>query len=274
MSRPHIEFVQAQHLDWQDNFLPFRPGVAVKLLSQDAATGAFSALLRYPVGWSQPPEILAVDEEFFVLDGDLAQGDLTYGPDCFAFWPRGFARRATTSSAGAVVLSFFSGAMAPGTAAMFDPARLVLRTNLREGEWKADLDAMGLGVMASSARIRQMRADPNTGEMTYITACIPYWRESQAERHPVIQEIFCLAGEVAGPQGIMRAGGYIWRPENKTHGPYGSTTGAVFFFRSHGGPQRTEHDPPSVFSFERPHAPVLPPELQSRGAAVAPLSRY
>lgn len=48
-----------------------------------------------------------------------------------------------------------------------------------------------------------------TGEITYVTAVMPYFQESQPERHPIIQKIFVLAGEVAGPQGMMRSGSYV-----------------------------------------------------------------
>ena len=47
----------------------------------------------------------------------------------------------------------------------------------------------------------QIALHPVTGEITYITATIPYWQESQPERHPVIQEFFCLAGEIAESAG-------------------------------------------------------------------------
>lgn len=268
MTRPHIEFVQAQRLPWAA--FPERPGAEFKQLSTDPGTGALSAVVRYPAGWRAPPGTLARDEEFLVLDGVLDHGGTEYGPDCYGFWPAGFPRQAIGTPGGATVLTFLSAAR-PG----YDLARLTERIDLRHGDWTADLAAMGLEVMASTARIRRLRSDPETGEITYVTATIPYWQETQPERHPVIQEIFMLAGEVAGPQGTMRAGGYVWRPENKTHGPYGSTTGAVFFFRSHGGPQSTEHDPATPFHFDPPHAPVLPPELMAAGAAPLPgLPRY
>ena len=263
MARPHIEFIQAQRLPWT----PFelRPGVMLKRLSHDPETGALSAILRYPAGWTAVPGTQDRDEEFLVLDGALDHGSTRYGPDCYGFWPGGFPRRAVGSPGGATVLTFLSAPVAG-----YDPARLTERIDLRQGDWTADLAAMGLEVMASTARIRRLRSDPVTGEITYVTATIPYWSETQPERHPVIQEIFMLGGEVAGPQGIMRAGSYVWRPENKTHGPYGSTTGAVFFFRSHGGPQTTEHDPPAPFRFDPAYAPVLPPELLEFGAEPLP----
>jgi hypothetical protein len=268
MARPHIEFVQSQRLDWEP-FAP-RPGVTMKRLSEDTRTGALSAILRYPPGWTAQPATLATDEEFLVLDGALTHGDTRYDPDCYAFWPGGLARQALAAPQGATVLTFFS---APVTT--FEPARMTDRIDLREGDWKADLAAMGLEVMASHARIRRLRSDPVSGEITYVTATMPYFQETQPERHPVIQEIFVLSGDVAGPQGIMRAGSYVWRPENITHGPYGSTTGAVFFFRSHGGPQTTEHDPAVPFSFTPPHRPVLPDALREAGATPLPaLERY
>jgi Domain of unknown function (DUF4437) len=270
MSRPHIEFVQAQHLTWEQ--FPARPGVTMKRLSWDQQSGALSAILRYPPGWRASEGTLAMDEEFFVLDGALDRGGTEYGADCYAFWPRFMPRRTMSAPSGATVLTFLS---APAAAPVpYDPARLTERIDVRQGEWKADLAAMGLEVMATTARIRRLRSDPDTNEITYITATIPYWQESQPERHPVIQEIFCLAGEIAGPQGIMRAGAYVWRPANITHGPYGSVTGAVFLFRSHGGPQSTEHDPPVPLRFDPPHRPVLPDELLSAGAPAAAATRY
>jgi hypothetical protein len=275
MARPHIEFVQAQRLPWlQDPFGAGRPGVAAKRLSEDAETGALSAILRYPPGYARAPETLAIDEEFLVLDGALESAAGRFGPDAYGYWPRGFGRPALHAPEGAVVLTFLSGPITPGGAALFDPARLVLRTDLREGEWHADLAAMGLEVMASHAWIRRLRSDPATGEMTYVTAVMPYFRETQAERHPVVQEFFVLAGEVAGNTGVMRAGAYTWRPADVWHGPYGSLTGAVFLFRSHGGPQSTEHAPPVAYSFDVAHRPVLPEELRPLGAPFPRAARY
>lgn len=275
MARPHIEFVQAQRLPWIEEALGApRPGVSAKILSRDAETGALSAILRYPAGYARADEILGVDEEFLVLDGVLETAQGRFTADSYGYWPKGFARGAVRAPEGAVVLYFFSAAPVAGDAAQYDPTRLVAHLSLRDGEWKADLAAMGLTLMASHAWIRRLRSDPVTGEITYVTAVMPYFQETQSERHPVIQEIFVLAGEVAGNTGVMRAGAYTWRPENVTHGPYGSTTGAVFFFRSHGGPQTTEHDPPVPYSFDVAHRPVLPEDLAVYGAPYPAPPRY
>jgi Domain of unknown function (DUF4437) len=264
MARPHIEFIQAQFLPWQaDGPGEVRQGVSVKYLSRDAATGSFTAILRYPPGWRLPSETLAIDEELFVLDGTLEHGNVILTEDCYAFWPRGMNRQPLFTPTGADVLTFIEGGnIRPAQNLKYDASKYVERIDVREGEWTADIDAMGLTGMASSARIRKLRSHPDRGEITYITAAIPYWRESQPERHPVAQELFILSGDVAGNTGIMRAGAYTWRPENVTHGPYGSTTGAVMLFRSIGGGFRTELDPPTDFTFNPSHQPVLPPELE------------
>ena len=70
-------------------------------------------------------------------------------------------------------------------------------------------------------RMRVLRDDPTTGENSYITATIPFRHGVRAERHPVVQEFFVLAGELNGNTGTMQAGAYCFRPEMVAHGPYG-----------------------------------------------------
>ena len=60
------------------------------------------------------------------------------------------------------------------------------------------------------------------------------WAE-RSEIHPVVEEMYLLAGEVHGDRGIMRPGAYFWRPPFVPHGPYGTQTGNLYFFRTRGG---------------------------------------
>ena len=78
----------------------------MKRLSQDEELGALSAILRYQAGWRAPEGTLAMDEEFFVLDGMLDHGGTHYKADCYAFWPRFFPRCAISTPSGATVLTF------------------------------------------------------------------------------------------------------------------------------------------------------------------------
>ena len=166
---------------------------------------------------------------------------------------------------GAAVLTFFSAApeaMPGGAGRNFDARRLVRRIAAADDVWDGDLAAMGLESMRSTARMRTLRKDPVSGEVTYLTATIAFRQGERSERHPVVQEFFLLSGELAGDRGTMHAGAYCWRPPMVKHAPYGSWTGTLLLFRSVGGPQATEwEDPDQPFSWTPAHRPALPPDL-------------
>ena len=175
------------------------------------------------------------------------------------------AGAAAAAPDGATVLSFFSARPEPGPAEPHGENRLVQKIDLTDGIWDGEFDRFGLASMNNRARMRVLRDDPATGENTYITATIPFRHGERAERHPVVQEFFLLAGELAGNTGIMQAGAYCFRPEMVAHGPYGSRTGALILFRSLGGAQATLWEDALPFSFTPPHQPVLPPDLAALG---------
>ncbi|NKC29815.1 cupin domain-containing protein [Falsiroseomonas selenitidurans] len=261
MARPHIEWIQAQALPWQDDAIADRPGAAAKILSQDAASGAVSCLLRYPPGHARPAGTLAADEEIWVLEGGLEIDGQAYRQHSYAHLPAGMPRSGLSSEGGAVVLSFFSAAPEPGPEG-FDERRLVRHLSATDNVWDGDFAAMGLESMAATARMRTLRQDPVSGEVTYLTCTMPFRQGARSERHPVVQEFFLLSGELAGDFGVMQAGAYCWRPPMIKHAPYGSWTGTVLLFRSQGGPQSTLwEDPDQPFTWTPVHKPVLPPGL-------------
>jgi hypothetical protein len=265
MTRPHIEWIQAQALPWQRDAIVARDGAEAKILSMDPETGAVSCILRYPPGYRRQAEWLSADEEFWVLDGSIAVDGVEYGEHTYAHLPRGMPRRDFASDHGAAVLTFFSAApvaSAGGTDRPFDERRLVRRLAASDNIWDGDFAAMGLESMRSTARMRTLRKDPDTGEITYLTAAMAFRQGERSERHPVVQEFFLLSGELAGDLGTMQAGAYCWRPPMVKHAPYGSWTGTLLLFRSVGGPQTTEwEDPDQPFTWKPAHRPVLPPDL-------------
>lgn len=282
MARPHIDFIQAQHLPWQHGLIEgCRPGLAVKLLSRDDETGAISCLVRYPAGYSRSgPEWLDADEEFWVVDGAIEVDGRHYRENTYAHLARGHVRSAMASHQGAVVLTFFSrppqaqlGAV-PGV--FFNPARHVPFVDAADQQWDDDFAALGLGPLAAGGRLRTLRKDPDSGEITYLGASVAFRQGARSERHPVVQEFFMLAGELMGPYGAMQAGAYCWRPPMIKHAPYGSATGTLIFFRSIGGPQTTVwEDADQPFSWTSAYRPVLPPELAALAATPLPRpSRY
>ena len=271
--RDHIEYVQAQRLVWQDGAAHGLAGRDIKLLSADRDTGALSAVVRCPPGWRGPDGAMAADEEFYVLDGALQIGCETYAADSYAFLPAGFARTAVAAPDGATLLSFFSARPAPGPAQPCED-RLVRKIDLTDGVWDGEFDRFGLASMSNRARMRVLRDDPATGENTYISAITPFRHGERAERHPVMQEFFLLAGELAGNTGVMQAGAYCFRPEMVAHGPYGTRTGALIVFRSLGGAQSTVWEDAPPFSFAPSHAPVLPTGLANQGDPMPRPPRY
>jgi hypothetical protein len=274
MARPRIEFVQSQHLPWEAGPLAaFRPGAEARVLSRDPETGACSLVVRYPAGWQQPAgQALAVDEEFLILDGRLEDDGTTYGPFGFAHLPAGHVRGALAAPEGAVAVLFLSAAPRPAVAAAPapDPARTVL-----------GLDALRLPYTGNfhpefppGAGRRMLYEDPETRDQTWLLGTLGLRWAERAERHPVVEEMFLIAGEVHGNLGVMRPGAYFWRPPGIPHGPYGSLTGNIYLFRTKGGPLSTEYeDAPVPFHWWPEHAPVLPADLSAFAAPVAGATR-
>jgi len=274
MARPHIEFIQAQALPWERGAAgPARADCEARILSRDDTTGAMSAQLRYPAGWARTaPEALAVDEELFVLDGMVEIGTQTYRRHDYAFLPASYPRPAARSAAGAVVLTFLTGPAIVGAAGPLDRRRLVEHKATEAGPWVGAEDVGNPGLHNSGVRNQWLRRDPDTGEESYLLAMLP-WVEERTESHPVVQEMFLLAGEISGGKiGVMQPGGYFWRPENKVHGPFGSRTGNLVFMRAMGGALSTTFFGRERLDYRPPHNPILPSALQPLGAKPLPLT--
>lgn len=274
MARPHIDFIQSQVLPWQrDLYGGGRPGVETRILSLDTETGASSLLIRYPAGWSRAgPEHLEADEEFFVLDGAIQINGTRYAEKCYAHFPEGYLRTAAASKDGAVVLTFFSAEPHPTASdkpsSRYDAKRLVEHIDVLAAGLSKDFSKLGNasspGVKASANRI--LREDPYDHEQTWILCSSPLFRGGVVETHPVVEELFLVSGEKASNTGLLQQGAYFWRPPGIPHGPFGSKTGAVNFFRTKGGPLETEYvGGEENFTWTPEHRPVLPPELQEQG---------
>lgn len=264
MTRPFIEFVQSQVIPWEQGLYGgARPEVEVRTLSRDEGSGASSNLLRYAPGWSQRgQQTLAADEEMFVLAGSLTIGSRTYGRYEYAHLPAGYRRPKMMSSKGAVVLTFFSAEPVATAEFEVDGARLVEHVDAFEGPWTGNFHPQFPG----GAGRKYLRQDPHDGEETWVLGTMPLRSGRRPERHPVVEEMYLLAGELVGHVGTMKAGAYFWRPEEEWHGPFGSPTGNLMLFRTIGGPLSTEYTEDEVdFTWTPKHEPILPPSLQDVG---------
>ncbi len=112
--------------------------------------------------------------------------------------------------------------------------------------------------------------DPLTRDKTWIAGLPPYWSCQTVERHPVCEEEFALAGDIHMPNGVMREGGYFWRPADVPHGPFGTVGGTIHLCRGKGGLYSTRFEPAqSRFRWDPPYRPILPQHLQQFAAASA-----
>ena len=264
MTRPHIEFVQSQVIPFELG-LPggARPDIFCRTLSRDDETGAASTVLRYPAGWHESQHFaLEVDEEIFVLDGSLTINDHIYGKHFYGHLPQGYGRKNMSSFSGAVVLTFFSGLPVAHVIQNpeWDRRRVVERLDTRAmlgttGQRKH----MKSGDWDPSGTVHKtLYVDPVTGERTWLIGMMPYWWSNKAEVHPVAEEEFAILGDICFPLGVMRDGGYFWRPPGIQHGPFATWGGALHLCRCKGGPFATEWVETDGPDWTPPYTPILP----------------
>lgn len=282
MARPQIEFIQSQAIRWHKGLYGgARPDVHSKILSLDRISGASSVLIKYPAGWKRTArEHLLADEEFFVLDGSVRIAGIDYGPHCYANLPAGYPRLRASSRAGAIVLTFFSATpvarRGKAEAGLYQENLLVERLDSMEMPWGVMPDGSDLDPeLGGRGALKTLRQEPRNGDWTFLYGAMPQshpdgWA-GKVETHTVVEEMYMLAGEMAGNVGIMRPGAYFWRPPGILHGPYGSATGSLGFFRTQGGPLVNEWtDYEVTFTYSPAYRPVLPKALRKTAREVRP----
>ena len=274
MGRPHVEFVQSQRLPWERGRLSrVRGAVATRLLSRDPADGACSLLVEYPAGFTCEGGALCADDEFLVLGGALEIDGQRHGKLAYAHLPAGYTTREWAAPQGAVVLEFFSREPARLTAPVaHDPRRLVRHLDGFTVPYTGNFHPE----FPPGAGRKLLYSDPLTQDASWLLGTLPMRWAERAETHPVVEEMYLLAGEVHGDRGVMRPGAYFWRPPGVAHGPYGTQTGNLYFFRTRGGGLSTTYvDAARPFQWRPPYAVVLPAEYEgARGEVESGAARW
>jgi hypothetical protein len=281
MARPHIMFVQSQMIPWSTGLHgEGRSDVESKILSRDDTDDSSTVIVRYPAGWQrQQPEHLLTHEEFLVLDGSLSINGREYAKHSYGFLPAGYVRERAESTHGAVLLTMFYGTprLGPGASAGFDEKLLVEYVNPLLMEWDPGLVDPQL---SKGVAIKPLRTDPYTGETSFLYCSpphrVPPGMAKPQWTHPMVEELYTLEGDyVWGDLGRMQRGGYCWWRENMYHGPAGTDTGYHLFVRTVNGPLVNTFDTvKKPFSWDPPHRPILPPELQAYGQPLPPQPNY
>lgn len=266
MPRPHTEFIQQQQLDWT----PLPPEglrrASVKTLSRDPTSDATTNLLRYDPGLEQDtPFTQSADEEFFVVDGDLAINGVRYRRGDYGFLPEGFLFSRFGSDSGATVLTCWEGAVqarpsdSPGAGYRID--RLMGQIRTADLPWE---DANDPTLAGANVGIKVLRLDPQTQERTWLLRIViedgqPF-EINGVERHPCVEECFLIEGDMTMTQGTMRDGAYFWRPPMIAHGPMGTRRGFFGFFRSKEGEAfATEwSEAKTAIDWNAAYRPILP----------------
>ena len=267
MGRPLIEYIYSQCLPWQTGVAVagVRGDVETKVLSFDRDLGESSLILRYPAGWAKTtPEALSVEEEMYVLDGEITINGRIYARDSYACLPAGYVRQSASSAKGCVAITFFDGIPEHTTQPVKSDAVSVEYLNLYDLKWEVGSDP-SLAWMGN--RSKTLRWDPvYEQKSTFVFSSAPQIAPTNWEcptlTHPCVEESFHLAGSIAGPHGIKRPGGYFWRPPEVPHGPFGSRDGTMSLIRFRAGKHVNVWDTKQVpYSFDMPYKPALPPEL-------------
>lgn len=279
MGRSHIDFIQAQCLNWQPEARI--DGAWRKVLSRDDGTGAMTLLQRLdPEFHFDDAAPIAAGEEFYVLAGSYYLNGYEYSAGCYGFYPAGHERRACYSPRGAVLLRLFDS---DPVAADTDP-NTVERARNRPAVPFVDAYRMLWDRSTLDHRLAHLlparkilRIDPIDGQKTFLFMTAPQTHPTNwagpLESHPTPEEAFLIAGDLTGPMGTMQAGAYFWRPPHISHGPFGSRAGSLSLIRFVGGThENIWSDEVRPFTYSFAYRPELPKALQE-SAEVLPMRK-
>jgi hypothetical protein len=289
-NRRDIMFLQTQRLPWEAHAVR-GPGASRRRLSQNAATGAESFVLRLEPGYRAEAGFLGCDFEFFVVEGAVAINGIAYPPHSYGMHPAGYAHRAMTSAAGAVLVVITAGGpdrVDRGPARLaFRRDRLVVKTDTATLPW---YDGVQPPVQASKPHPRDIpladrRApepgvftkvvweDPDTKGHTFLRSDLPRLsRAPQTTRtHVVDAEYFLFEGDyiIAG-EGRMVAGAYFFWAANVMHGPSACEYLSYMMGKYYGPVDLVFTKDVVPVTLDPVHAPPLPPDLRAYGAALPP----
>ena len=107
---PASKFLNAAEMPWRD--FEEAPGVRFKVLKTHRPGNGATLLLEFAPGSRYPAHRHPEGEEYWVLEGALRDGAVSYGAGTYVYHPPGSAH-APASDEGAVVLIFVPGGIEP-----------------------------------------------------------------------------------------------------------------------------------------------------------------
>ncbi|ACT59206.1 cupin domain-containing protein [Hirschia baltica] len=256
MSRPHIEFIQTQNVDWQLTV----DGTSIKLLNAAPGSTDSTLLVRYPPGYNTPSSIKDMPaEEYFVLEGSLFIGNRFCELHAYGFLPQNDRSPARSSEKGATVLIFRHAENDPNC--LSDIADQI-EIDTPKMQWDVSTYDPKLSHLRLARKV--LRLGPNDSCRTFLLAGMPHGvpddTKLPSETHDHCEEMFMIDGGMWTPEGLMHPGAYFFRPPHIVHGPHVSEFGFFQIMRSPGANKIVTHwsKDKRPLPIGTPYAPTLP----------------
>ena len=247
MARLQTENVKAFDVaaqPWRPQGLP--EGIGIRVLNEDDASGAVTAVLDIPAGWRwQGPGHCLADQAFFILNGAIRIGEHKLENGGFCYYPTGVVQGGWDSSEGCRLYAIFNDRP---TYIYADESTAEARTNQTVPaldtwamEWFDPLAVSAPSVsLPPGIFVKVLRQDPDTGAASRLTGLMAGWYAEGIEVHPIREEGFVICGDVnigmvdGKPGYTATAGTYYSRPGGVPHGPLSSKNGEVGLVHSDG----------------------------------------
>ena len=178
------------------------PGLIVRRLARDAATGTVTDVVRLAPGVTYPSHRHAADEETYMLGGDLSLNGEAVGGGDYCLAAVGSLHTGIHTSGGCEFLAVHSDLNTPAPAEDPAPRAGLVFARAAEAVWRPG--------GAEGVLMRSLLAQPD-GRTTLIVQMEPGAR-LPAHRHAVAEQCYVLSGERRAGERLFRAGDY-WRAE-------------------------------------------------------------
>ncbi len=203
MARQQTENVRAFDLvpqPWRPKGLP--DGIDIRVLNQDDESGAVTAVLDIPGGWSwKGSGYCLANQDLFVLSGDLRIGEHMLENGGFSYYPKGVVQGGWESREGCRLYAIFNDRPkyidADRSTTEAQTSQTVPALDTWEMDWFDPLAVSKPSVaLPPGIFVKVLRQDPNTGAASRLTGLMAGWHAEGIEVHPIREEGFVICGDV------------------------------------------------------------------------------
>jgi len=234
--RPQVENLESSSVPaspWDSSGIG--RGASIRPLSVDEETGATTALIDLPVGFTHAPIACDASQDWLLLEGEIQVGDRRLHPGAYSYYPSRLIQPSRSVLRRATVLAIFDTKPVYSTdhGNLSKPPEIIEYTDIWAIPWEDPLQVSEPSEsFRSGVLIKKLRVNKTTGEQVYLAGLMAGWYMPGLEVHGY-EENYTLSGdvhigEVGGGRGYtMTPGSYMSRPANIPHGPIVTKNGNV-----------------------------------------------